>query len=183
MRWRSLGESCSGMGTGRLYSVEEIGKILDVRLTYNKWTRVFARLLRVYRECEAFFGRRGTACRQCGRCCDFSEFGHDLYVSSIEAAWMLYCGGIPQGFPEGPCPFLSEGACKNRFGRAVGCRTFFCEDDNDRTRAFHERLVRRVKEAAAKEELPWEYGRLDRMLAEVAAREGPWHPLFCLFSA
>jgi Fe-S-cluster containining protein len=93
--------------------------------------------------------RPGLFCRQSGRCCRFRESGHRLYLTRLELAEMVAHGGRPSG-GAGVCPWLEDGLCGIREGRALACRTYFCSDEaaaaevterwHAEIRRLHERL-------------------------------------------
>jgi len=72
--------------------------------------------------------RPGLACRRSGRCCRFEEAGHELYLTRLEFEEMQARGGARRG-GAGACPWLQDGLCANREGRALACRTYFCSDE------------------------------------------------------
>ena len=180
-RWRSLGENCPGIGRGAIHSLEDITRVLASRRPYNKVTRVFAKLLAIYAQCEEIAACEGARCKACGRCCRFSEHGHDLYVSSLEAAWMLFAGGRPRALRRGECPYLDHGRCANRTGRALGCRTYFCEGDDESAREVHETMLGRIKKLSVEAEIPWHYDRIDRALRAAADDGQERAPVFSYF--
>ena len=89
-------------------------------------------------------------CEMSGLCCRFREAGHRLYVTSLEYDEMVMHGGTPVSREDGACPWLKDGLCANRDGRALACRTYFCSDEtaaaevtergHERIRLLHDRL-------------------------------------------
>ena len=99
-------------------------------------------------------------CVASGRCCHFEAFGHRLYVTGLEAAWVLAhvdrqptIEEVERAVAAGCCPFLSDGLCSIHAVRPFACRTFFCdpkatawqqalhEECHAEVRALHERLA------------------------------------------
>jgi len=72
--------------------------------------------------------RPGLFCRQSGRCCRFQAADHHLYLTRLEFSEMVAHGGRPAGGAE-VCPWLENGLCGIREGRALACRTYFCSDE------------------------------------------------------
>jgi len=70
-------------------------------------------------------------CWNKGKCCRFDQFGHRLYVTTLEAAYFL--GTAPnrqQPFPpitNDACPCAHDGRCNARDRRPLGCRIFYCD--------------------------------------------------------
>jgi Fe-S-cluster containining protein len=70
-------------------------------------------------------------CDQSGRCCRFEEYGHRLFVTTLELARFL-----AQLKPDQPkrqpwdelgCPYQTEGLCSVHTIRPFGCRIYFCD--------------------------------------------------------
>ena len=81
----------------------------------------------------------------CGKCCHFGQFGHRLYVTTLEAAYFLTGGGPPQRIKSDVCPHLIDGKCLARDRRTLACRVFYCypkaqEWQGPSTEEFHTRL-------------------------------------------
>ena len=106
------------------------------------------RLRAIYEGVEADLAARPTLfCERSGRCCRFSAAGHELYLTRLELEEMVEKGGPRPADPE-QCPWLEEGLCGNRAGRALACRTYFCSDEAgaaDVTERWH-REIRRLHE-------------------------------------
>lgn len=80
------------------------------------------------RVAEDLAGRPGLRCEMSGRCCRFREAGHDLYLTRLEYEEMVARGGARAADADA-CPWLEDGLCANREGRALACRTYFCSDE------------------------------------------------------
>jgi Fe-S-cluster containining protein len=101
----------------------------------------------IYRDLQAAIDQRKPICSASGRCCRFEEFGHRLYVTTIELAAFLYdseTGSVtPQAAWDGTgCPFQVAGLCGVHSIRPFGCRIFFCDStstqwQNDQYEHFH----------------------------------------------
>ncbi|HEY7116221.1 MAG TPA: hypothetical protein VH475_06535, partial [Tepidisphaeraceae bacterium] len=108
----------------------------------------------IYRELAVEVERRRPVCVVSGRCCRFEEFGHRLYVTTLELAVFLRgldgVGSLPAGWDgtawDGTgCPFQSNRLCTVHAIRPFGCRVFFCDAtatqwQNEAYEAFHGRL-------------------------------------------
>jgi Fe-S-cluster containining protein len=77
--------------------------------------------------------QRKPVCNLSGRCCRFEEFGHRLYVTTLELAAFLYDWTTgpslqPPGDWDGRgCPFQVAGRCGVHEIRPFGCRIYFCD--------------------------------------------------------
>lgn len=112
-----------------------------------------AELASLYGEVDRAVADLGQRCDACGRCCRFSEFGHRLYVSTLELAMLVGgtragaaplaeepkppptqsadvgaspCGSTLDEHP-GECPCQQGDLCTARDRRALGCRVFSCD--------------------------------------------------------
>ena len=91
--------------------------------------------------------RDELVCELSGRCCRFADAGHELFLTGLEYAEMVARGGTRTPDPAA-CPWLENGLCGNRDGRALACRTYFCSDEPlaaEITEKWH-REVRRIHE-------------------------------------
>lgn len=74
-------------------------------------------------------------CWRSGKCCKFDFYGHRLFVTGLETAWLL--GGLDEegwrrlADAELPgmdgCPFQVDGLCSVHGLRPLGCRIYFCD--------------------------------------------------------
>jgi len=83
----------------------------------------------LYGAVQAEIDRRRPVCVVSGRCCRFDEFGHRLYVTTLELAHFLH--HLPPAQPRsdnpGGCPFQLQKLCTVHSFRPFGCRIFFCD--------------------------------------------------------
>ena len=111
---------------------------------------VRAALQGVYDMASREIGARGPACWASGRCCNFESAGHRLYVTGLEAAFVLANrdafelrdGSDPHAHPArsvlslqqlsdaraaGGCPFQRANLCGVHLIKPLGCRVYFCD--------------------------------------------------------
>jgi Fe-S-cluster containining protein len=105
---------------------------------------------RVHQEIE----QRRPLCSMSGRCCRFEEYGHRLYVTTIElAAFVRRMRDEGRERPNGDeatrngCPFQLGKLCGVHAWRPFGCRIFFCDPSaerwqNEHYERFHAELKR-----------------------------------------
>ena len=91
-------------------------------------------LRRIYAAAEADLRAHPELfCELSGRCCRFEEAGHQLFLTALEYREMAARGGPPPEVKRraaaAACPWLEDGLCANREGRALACRTYFCSDE------------------------------------------------------
>jgi Fe-S-cluster containining protein len=112
---------------------------------------------------------RRPVCRASGRCCRFEEFGHRLYVTTVELA--AFVGpvkglkaqpsaktGLPVIGNPGGCVYQVEGLCSVHAIRPFGCRVFFCDETSTEwQRAQYEELHAELKRMHERLEVPYYY--------------------------
>lgn len=130
----------------------------------------FEALEALYAEMDAEVAALSPLCELSGRCCRFEEFGHELYATALEADYAASkeAPGAPE--KEGRCPFHVEGKCTNREGRALGCRSFYCDKrTTEALEELHERYLKRLRAI----DYPASYGRFPALLAARSGIEEP----------
>ena len=85
-------------------------------------------------------------CLASGACCRFEEYGHRMYLSGLEAAFVvaridaarvnraanpLRILEVSDARARGDCPYLRNGLCGEHEERPLGCRIFFCDKGAD----------------------------------------------------
>jgi Fe-S-cluster containining protein len=120
---------------------------------------------RVYAQLQREIDARRPVCAASGRCCRFDEYGHRLYVTTMELAAFLAelpvaSGQLPVKSRSLPllatgdllpatasCPFQVDKLCTVHTIRPFGCRMFFCDAtatqwQNEQYEHFHAQLKR-----------------------------------------
>jgi len=91
----------------------------------------------VHAEVQRAIDERRPRCDVSGRCCRFEQFGHRLFVTTLELAVFvgrLKAGGggaMPAGWDGTGCPFQAGKLCGAHLIRPFGCRIFFCDPAAD----------------------------------------------------
>lgn len=124
-------------------------------------------LLGLYRDVDAQVAAAGPRCDASGRCCRFKEYGHTLFLSEVEAEFLL-----DEGLPDDSvvssegCPFQRGGLCTARERRPLGCRIYFCDPDwGDRQHEVSESFIKRLKDLHENWNRKWNYRPLEHHLA------------------
>jgi hypothetical protein len=126
------------------------------------------KVLQLYAEVDREIAAAGPVCVATGRCCRFKEYGHILFLSSLEAEVLLH-SAPPYDIPVTPdfCPFQKENLCTARDPRPLGCRVYYCDPAYQETgSAIMEKYTRRLKQLTEDEGLTWCYAPLHRFLNE-----------------
>lgn len=141
----------------------------------------------VAREVEA----RGPACWASGRCCNFRETGHLLYVTGLEAGYcvarmkieltlaprpgeaqgvvvrlpVLSAGDLEAARIGGGCPFQDENLCVAHTIKPLGCRVYFCDRSaQEWQRDLSERMLERIRAVHDEHGVEYRYGEWRGML-------------------
>ena len=133
------------------------------------------RLRSLYASVDAEVAAAAPRCEASGRCCRFTEFDHILFLTELEAEFLMG-PGIPANKPvdDHGCPYQNNGLCTARERRPLSCRIFFCDPEYaNRQQAISERSIRRLKELHTAMELPWRYGPLIGFLEGRTGRRNP----------
>ncbi len=106
-------------------------------------------------------------CSMCGKCCDFTEFGHRLYVTIPEI--MFLKAGLKtdtlKPMQTGRCPYNVEGECTVYDYRFSGCRIFNCKSDADIQSDLSEKTLEKFKLLSSRFMIPYRYMDLSFALA------------------
>jgi hypothetical protein len=129
-----------------------------------------AELRDLYAELDAAVARRAPVCLISGRCCRFEEYGHTLFLSAVEADYLVSLAPKPDRLlDEGrTCPWQDDHSrCTARDARPLGCRVFFCDPAyQDAAPELSEEFLARIKRLAARHDRPWDYAPLHRHLQD-----------------
>ncbi len=116
-----------------------------------------------YSDLDAAIAAHQPECRNRGACCRFREFGHSLYVTTLEVAYFLARHPSPttptaRSSPDGCCPFHVNGQCTTRQGRPMGCRIFYCKKELQHWQGpMTEAFLARLKALHARLGVPYLY--------------------------
>jgi Fe-S-cluster containining protein len=128
---------------------------------------VTAALRSIYAQAQAEIDSLDSLkCEMSGLCCRFREAGHRLYLTALEYEEMVAHGGTAPLSVDGPsredgaCPWLKDGLCANREGRALACRTYFCSDEAAAAEVT-ERGHERIRELHDCRGIPYQYASLE----------------------
>lgn len=80
----------------------------------------------IYEDVTRAIDARRPRCDVSGRCCRFEEYGHLLFVTTIElAAFAMGRNDAPE--IGAGCPYQIDGLCSVHTIRPFGCRIYFCD--------------------------------------------------------
>ncbi len=148
------------------------------------WRRLYAaardeviadRLRELYNDLDLAVQARGPTCWSSGKCCHFEAYGHRLYVTALEIAWLLQQHATPPIAAAdvdlcGDCPFQQARLCGVHPLRPLGCRIFFCQaGTQDWQQELYEVFLRRLRQLHESHDLPYRYMEWRAGLAEALA--------------
>jgi Fe-S-cluster containining protein len=121
----------------------------------------------IYRELQEEIDARKPLCVMSGKCCRFEEYGHRLFVTTMEMGVFVseVAGNDPplRGYAqkrleEGGCPFQVGKMCGVHASRPFGCRIFFCDPTStDWQQAAYERFHAQFKRLHEELGVPYFY--------------------------
>jgi hypothetical protein len=86
----------------------------------------------VYRALQDAIELRKPICSTSGRCCRFDQFGHKLFVTTMELGTLVHdCAHsrlVRVDSNHHSCPFQQQNLCSLHAIRPFGCRVFFCDE-------------------------------------------------------
>lgn len=125
-------------------------------------------LSQIYRDIDALVKQAGPVCQASGRCCRFREWGHTLFLTRIEAEYLLE--NAPQWdrpIDDSFCPYQVKNLCMAREQRPLGCRVYFCDPSfQERMPEIMELGISKLRALADRTAVGWDYAPLHRFLIE-----------------
>lgn len=89
------------------------------------------RVQQLYNEIQQQVNLQSPRCDRSGRCCRFEQYGHRLFVTTVELA--VFYNHVKNGHVPTPdviaegCPYQINRLCTVHEYRPFGCRIFFCD--------------------------------------------------------
>ncbi len=115
--------------------------------------------------------RGGAQCFLSGCCCNFDQYGHRMYVTALETAWVLTHSPAPGAIDlHGPCAYQRDGMCSIHATRPLGCRIFFCQEGTaDWQHELYERFLGDLRDLHTAHDLPYRYIEWRAAMTDAAA--------------
>lgn len=104
-------------------------------------------------------------CTACGRCCDFENFGHKLFITSVEMKY--FTEKLPHDLKKmttDVCPYRIDGRCCVYDYRFAGCRIFACQRDERLQSDTTEQALKLLKQIGYEYDIPYFYTDLKSAL-------------------
>jgi hypothetical protein len=113
----------------------------------------------VYEWIDSQIGQTASQCEACGKCCDFEDYDHRLFVTGAELIYFAAKIGPKKikPMPAGRCPYNIDGECTVYPYRFGGCRIFSCKGDKDFQSRLSEQAVEKFKAICEEFHIPYRY--------------------------
>lgn len=97
-------------------------------------------------------------CTASGACCKFDQYGHLLFVTTVELAAFLAAVGPAAAKSDEPCPYQIGGRCSVHGARPFGCRVFYCDPTAAEWQTeIYSRLHRQLRDVHDRFDVPYFY--------------------------
>jgi Fe-S-cluster containining protein len=149
-----------------------------------KRPEVCAAIAEVYERLQAVIEQRKPICQASGRCCRFDDYGHRLYVTTMEMASFMasFSSAVTQHHlihqstsarAPGGCPYQQDHLCSVYPHRPFGCRIYFC-DPSARVwqQELYERFHTEIKRLHGQMDVPYFYMEWRGALGEFILPQG-----------
>jgi hypothetical protein len=124
----------------------------------------------LYRELDLAIARLSPVCVLSGRCCRFQEYGHTLFLSAVEAEFLVdRAPAARRPLDRGEsCPWQDDrGHCTARDARPLGCRVYYCDPAYlPAATDLSEQFISRLKQLSVRHDRSWDYAPLHTHLGE-----------------
>jgi Fe-S-cluster containining protein len=109
---------------------------------------VVERISAVYGMFQTELEKRKPRCDQSGRCCRFEDYGHRLFVTTLElAAFTAQTPPHTNPWDGTGCAYQVDGLCSVHATRPFGCRVYFCDPTStDWQQNMYERFHAQIKQ-------------------------------------
>ncbi len=126
-----------------------------------------------YEAADKGIAARGALCTNRGDCCRFGEFGHRLYVTTLEVVYFMAMHPSSLPVTVDACPHAIDGTCHAREGRPLGCRVFYCDPKaQDWQGPLTEEMLAQLREMHVCLKVPYVYQDWLAILRRVADNGG-----------
>jgi len=132
----------------------------EIVIAASKREEVRLGVERIYEQVNREIEQRRPLCVVSGRCCRFDEYGHRLYVTTLEMAKFVFDLPVTERKPGEPggCPFQIGKLCTVHGIRPFGCRMFFCDaTSTEWQNEAYERFHTQLKALHAELDVPYAY--------------------------
>ena len=144
----------------------------------KKNDQIIAQVSEIYKWIEQQqLANKGIAgqCAVCGKCCDFEQYDHRLYVTMPEIIYFVEKLGLSniKQMTTGKCCYQVEGKCSVHAYRFSGCRIFCCKGNATFQSELTESAIKKFKALCDELKIPYRYVELPVALKSAVTAEHP----------
>ena len=111
------------------------------------------------------YHKPNSLCSACGKCCNFKEFEHLLFVTGPELLYLsASLNDKLKKMSDGTCPYNQSGKCTIYDYRFSGCRIFCCKADKDFQAVLSESAIKKLKSICERFNINYSYTDLKTAL-------------------
>lgn len=161
-------------------SDEQAGVLRDAVARARRVAGLVERVDDLYAQVQRQIDQRRPRCDVSGRCCRFEEYGHRLFVTTVELAAFVESvsesapargGSVSDALRDAPsaarrdadrragaCPYQVDKLCSVHTVRPFGCRIFFCDPTaTDWQQEQYEHFHLRLRQLHTELDVPYLY--------------------------
>ncbi len=133
-------------------------------------SHVIGAVAEVYAFIDSRVAETDSACKVCGKCCDFDSYDHRLFVTTPELVYFAFhiSPDSIKPMPGGLCPYNIKGVCSVHPRRFAACRIFSCTGDVDAQNRLSEAAVAKLKSICEQSNIPYQYMDLKAALSRIS---------------
>ena len=122
-----------------------------------KSKKISAAVQQVYDFIDSQTAPPENSCTACGKCCDFENFDHKLFVTSPELIYFANKNATEKIKPmqNETCPYKENEKCTVYENRFAGCRIFSCKADKDFQSTLTEKALSKLKSICKDFQIPY----------------------------
>ncbi len=133
--------------------------------------KIIERVSEIYKWIKAQqLANKGLAgqCDACGKCCDFEQYDHRLYVTTPEIIYFVEKVGLAniKQMANGRCSYQIDNKCSVYDYRFAGCRIFCCKGKATFQSELTESAIKKFKALCAELQIPYRYLELPVVLKD-----------------
>lgn len=121
--------------------------------------QVLTSVKKIYNWIDSENQKAANHCNICGRCCDFENYDHRLFVTTPELMYLAANLSRQNIKPMkySVCPYNAAGKCTIYNYRFAGCRIFFCQGNSELQHQLSEAVLRKIKALCKQFNIPYRY--------------------------
>ena len=128
-------------------------------------TDTIAAVAEIYKWLDETLANRFADCNGCGKCCNFKQYDHRLYITSVELEhFKHHLADDLRPMNDGICPYCVDNKCTAHPHRFAGCRIFNCQGTDESQAEISELAIAKLKEISTNCDIQYSYMELSNAL-------------------